>query len=140
LIACSQVSSTTIASQDKTFANLCRDKANLGAETRKSVELILKRIKIEECDRAAAYLSSVTKLDLSNQEASSSDTGEESGEQRQNRITLTSITDLTPLSKSTQLKSLDLSKLPISIPLQNHQTLLSGELDSSLLSCQKTIF
>ena len=49
---------------ERTFANWCRKKASLSAETKHTVEVLLKKAGTTECEAAARQLSSLTKLKL----------------------------------------------------------------------------
>ncbi|MEG4010544.1 leucine-rich repeat domain-containing protein, partial [Microcoleus sp. Pol11C1] len=49
---------------ERTFANWCRKKASLSAETKHTVEVLLKKAGTTECEAADRQLSSLTKLKL----------------------------------------------------------------------------
>jgi internalin A len=48
----------------RTFADWCRQKADLGPEAKHTVEVLLEKAKTTECDRANQKLSSLTGLNL----------------------------------------------------------------------------
>src|SRR4028118_1708265 len=50
----------------RTFADWCRQKADLSPEAKHTVEVLLKQAETTECDAANLKLSSLTELDLSN--------------------------------------------------------------------------
>jgi internalin A len=67
---------------------LCREKASLSPEAQHTIEVLLKQADIDECDAANQILSSLTELDLSNNQ----------------------ISDIKALQSLTQLTKFDLSK------------------------------
>ena len=54
----------------RTFADWCRQKADLSPEAKHTVELLLERAETTECDAAYLKLSSLTELDLANNQIS----------------------------------------------------------------------
>ena len=50
----------------RTFADWCRQKADLSPEAKHTVEVLLKQAETTECDAAYLKLSSLTELDLTN--------------------------------------------------------------------------
>jgi internalin A len=48
----------------RTFADWCRQKADLSPETKHTVEVLLKKAETNDCDAADRKLSSLTELDL----------------------------------------------------------------------------
>ena len=76
----------------RTFADWCRQKADLSPEAKHTVEMLLKEAGTIECDAANLKLSSLTELDLSNNH----------------------LGDIKPLESLTNLTSLYLSGNPIS--------------------------
>src|SRR4028118_1516298 len=54
----------------RTFADWCRQKADLSPEAKRTVEVLLKEAGTTECDAANLKLSSLTELDLNNNQIS----------------------------------------------------------------------
>ena len=75
-----------------TFADWCRQKADLSPEAKHTVEVLLKQAETTECDEADRQLSSLTELLLVNNP----------------------ISDIKPLASLTKLKELNLNHNPIS--------------------------
>ena len=75
----------------RTFADWCRQKADLSPEAKHTVEVLLQQAGTTECDAANQTLSSVARLDLSNN----------------------SISDIKPLESLTKLSELYLNGNPI---------------------------
>ena len=76
----------------RTFADWCREKDSLSPEAKHTVEVLLRQAGTTECDAADGTLSSLTKLDLNNNE----------------------ISDIKPLASLTNLTLLDLNYNEIS--------------------------
>ena len=49
---------------NKTFGDWCREKAALSSETQHTIEVLLEKADIDECDAASQILSSLTELNL----------------------------------------------------------------------------
>ena len=83
----------------RTFAEWCRQKADLSPEAKRTVEVLLQKAENTECDAANQKLSSLTTLDLNNNQ----------------------ISDIKPLESLTNLTWLDLDNNQISDikPLQS---------------------
>jgi len=96
----------------RTFAHWCRQKASLSPEAKRTVEVLLKEAGTTECDAAARELSSLTTLDLDNNQISDI----KPLESLTNLIVLSlennKISDIKPLASLTNL---------ISIGLENNQ-------------------
>ncbi|MCC3458014.1 leucine-rich repeat domain-containing protein [Microcoleus sp. PH2017_08_TRC_O_A] len=100
--SCGNISSLSVAQTqpaNKTFGDWCREKASLNPETKHTVEVMLRKSKTTDCDAADRKLSSLTKLDLDNND----------------------ISDIKPLQSLTKLTDLSLSRNDISDikPLQS---------------------
>ena len=54
----------------RTFADWCRQKADLSPEAKRTVEVLLQKAETTECDAANLKLSSLTELDLDNNQIS----------------------------------------------------------------------
>jgi internalin A len=76
----------------RTFADWCRQKADLSPEAKRTVEVLLQKAETTECDAANLKLSSLTELDLDNNQ----------------------ISDIKPLESLTNLTQLDLDNNQIS--------------------------
>ena len=81
------VKAAEVRSENRTFADWCRQKADLSSETKHTVEVLLEKAGTTECDEADRELSSVTELDL----------------------TGNAIGDIKPLASLTNLTVLDLT-------------------------------
>ena len=90
---------TRAGNSRRTFADWCRQKADLSPEAKRTVELLLQKAKTTECNAANLKLSSLTYLDLDNNK----------------------ISDIKPLQSLTNLTRLELEKNQISDikPLQS---------------------
>ena len=75
----------------RTFADWCRQKADLSPEAKHTVEVLLKEAQTTECDAANQTLSSLTELELDNNQ----------------------ISDIKPLESLTNLSQLSLGGNPI---------------------------
>ena len=64
------VKAAEVRSPNKTFADWCRQKADLSPETQHTVEVLLKKVWTTDCDAANQKLSSLTSLSLSNNKIS----------------------------------------------------------------------
>ena len=98
----------------RTFADWCRQKADLSPEAKRTVELLLEEAKTTECDAADRELSSLTTLDLYSRE----------------------ISDIKPLESLTNLTYLDLNNNRISDikPLESLTNLISLGLGDNKIS------
>ena len=86
------VKAAEVRSENRTFADWCRQKADLSPETKHTVDVLLGRAETNDCDAAERKLSSLTQLDLS----------------------YTRISDIKPLASLTNLKDLYLTGNKIS--------------------------
>ena len=83
---------TQSSNSRRTFADWCRQKADLSPEAKHTVEVLLKEAETTECDAANQKLSSLTELDLGHNQ----------------------ISDIKPLESLTNLTRLDLGHNQIS--------------------------
>ncbi len=96
----------------RTFADWCRQKANLSPEAKRTVEVLLKEAGTTECDAAARELSSLTTLDLDNNQISDIKPLESLTNLIAISLVNNKISDIKPLASLTNL---------ISIGLENNQ-------------------
>ena len=117
----------------RTFADWCRQKASLSPEAKRTVEVLLKEAGTTECDAAARELSSLTTLDLDNNQISDI----KPLESLTNLIVLSlennKISDIKPLAYLTKLTVLNLGDNKISDikPLASLTNLTWLELDKN---------
>ena len=95
----------------RTFADWCRQKADLSPQAKHTVEVLLKKAETTECDAANQKLSTLTELDLDNNY----------------------ISDIKPLESLTNLTSLDLGNNQITDikPLESLSSLTSLDLGNN---------
>jgi internalin A len=120
----------------RTFAHWCRQKAYLSPEAKHTVEMLLKEAGTTECDAAGRELSSLTTLDLDNNQISDI----KPLESLTNLIVLSlennKISDIKPLASLTNLISIGLENNQISDikPLESLTKLTVLNLGDNLLS------
>ncbi|NEO84530.1 MAG: leucine-rich repeat domain-containing protein [Spirulina sp. SIO3F2] len=93
-----------------TFADWCNNQNNLAPGARHTVEIILQRVDIQDCDRAQQALAATSSLRLSDSELT--DLAPLASLTHLTDLTLSynQITDLTPLANLTRLKELNLDE------------------------------
>ena len=101
-------------SENRTFADWCRQKADLSFETKHTVEVLLEKAGTTECDEADRQLSSLTELLLVNNQIS--DIKPLASLTNLTSLTLISnqISDIKPLASLTNLTALSLTDNQIS--------------------------
>ena len=119
----------------RTFADWCRQKADLSPEAKHTVELLLKEAGTTECDAADRKLSSFTELVLENNQISDLKPLESLTNLTVLFLEKNQISDIKPLESLTNLTSLSLDNNKISDikPLESLTNLTSLSLDNNLL-------
>jgi internalin A len=97
----------------RTFADWCRQKADLSPETKRTVELLLQKAETTECDAADQELSGLIELDLSSKEISDIKPLESLTNLTDLNLEKNQISDIKPLESLTNLIWLYLSGNPI---------------------------
>ena len=97
----------------RTFADWCRQKADLSPEAKRTVELLLKEAGTTECDAANQTLSSLTQLDLDNNQISDIKPLESLTNLTSLSLEKNLLSDIKPLESLTKLTGLYLSGNPI---------------------------
>ena len=92
----------------RTFADWCRQKADLSPQAKHTVEVLLKKAETTECDAANQKLSTLTELDLDNNYISDIKPLESLTNLTSLDLGNNQITDIKPLESLTSLTSLDL--------------------------------
>src|SRR4028118_505553 len=105
---------TRSSNSRRTFADWCRQKANLSPEAKRTVEVLLKEAETTECDAANRKLSSLTELDLDNNQISDIKPLESLTNLTQLYLGNNKISDIKPLESLTNLVSLALENNQIS--------------------------
>jgi len=120
----------------RTFADWCRQKADLSPEAKRTVELLLKEAGTTECDAANLKLSSLTKLDLNNNQISDIKPLESLTNLTDLRLGDNLLSDIKPLESLTNLDRLFLNNNRISDikPLQSLTYLIALNLDNNRIS------
>jgi internalin A len=120
----------------RTFADWCRQKADLSPEAKRTVELLLKEAGTTECDAANLKLSSLTKLDLNNKKINDIKPLESLTNLTELRLEKNLLSDIKPLESLTNLTWLFLDNNRISDikPLESLTNLRWLELSNNLLS------
>src|SRR4028118_1886206 len=125
----------------RTFADWCRQKADLNPEAKHTVEVLLQYAETTECDAADQKLSSLTTLDLNNNQISDIKPLESLTNLKELNLRFNSISDIEPLESLTNLTGLALSDNSISDikPLQSLTNLTQLELNNNRISDIKQI-
>ena len=97
----------------RTFADWCRQKADLSPEAKRTVELLLQKAKTTECNAANQTLSSLTELVLDNNQISDIKPLESLTNLTELHLEKNQISDIKPLESLTNLTQLGLSGNPI---------------------------
>ena len=97
----------------RTFADWCRQKADLSPEARRTVEVLLQKAETTECDAADRELSSLTGLYLDNNQISDIKPLESLTNLTWLFLDNNQISDIKPLESLTNLKEIYLSGNPI---------------------------
>ncbi|MEG4349070.1 leucine-rich repeat domain-containing protein [Microcoleus sp. LAD1_D3] len=120
----------------RTFADWCRQKADLSPEAKHTVEVLLKKAETTECDVADRKLSSLTELNLKNYGISDIKPLESFTNLTLLILSNNKISDIKPLESLTNLTLLGLSNNKISDikPLEFLTNLISLALDGNHLS------
>src|SRR4028119_2234453 len=92
----------------RTFADWCRQKADLSPEARPTVEVLLQKAETTECDAANQKLSSLTELDLNNNQISDIKPLESLTNLTYINLENNQISDIKPLQSLTNLTDLAL--------------------------------
>ena len=119
------VQETTTA---KRFADWCSNKANLSPATRHTVDVLLKEAGTQDCDRADKQLSTLTFLDLTNNQVADITPLSSLTNLTDLDLTNNQIADITPLSSLTKLRTLYFERNPIAhktCPVMNSETICS---------------
>jgi Leucine-rich repeat (LRR) protein len=120
----------------RTFADWCRQKADLSPEAKHTVEVLLQKAGTTECDAANQTLSSLTKLDLNNNQISDIKPLESLTNLTDLRLGDNQISDIKPLESLTNVDRLFLNNNRISDikPLQSLTYLIALNLDNNQIS------
>src|SRR4028119_1517820 len=105
---------TRSVSSRGTFADWCRQKADLSPEAKRTVEVLLQKAETTECDAANQKLSSLTGLNLSSNEISDIKPLESLTNLTLLNLSSNEISDIKPLESLTNLNLLDLRNNQIS--------------------------
>src|SRR4028118_1472540 len=98
----------------RTFADWCRQKADLSPEAKRTVELLLQKAKTTECNAANQTLSSLTELVLDNNQISDIKPLESLTNLTELHLEKNQISDIKPLESLTNLTGLWLTDNQIS--------------------------
>ncbi len=120
----------------RTFADWCRQTADLSPEAKYTVEVLLKVAKTTECDAANQELSSLTGLSITNYQLSDIKPLESLTNLTELELDKNQISDIKPLQSLINLTVLSLSDNKISDikPLQSLTNLTELELDKNVIS------
>jgi len=120
----------------RTFADWCRQKADLSPEAKHTVEVLLKEAETTECDAANQKLSSLTELDLDNNQISDIKPLESLTNLTWLYLDKNQISDIKPLESLTNLTQISLfgNKISDIKPLESLTKLTWLYLDKNQIS------
>ncbi|MEG4291571.1 leucine-rich repeat domain-containing protein, partial [Microcoleus sp. D2B6] len=126
---------TRAGNMRRTFAEWCRQKADLSPEAKRTVEVLLQKAETTECDAANLKLSSLTVLVLDNNQISDIKPLESLANLTFLNLIANQINDIKPLESLTSLTVLFLDNNQISDikPLESLTNLTKLELNNNLL-------
>ena len=103
------VNGAEVRSANKTFADWCRQKADLSPEAKHTVEVLLQKAWTTDCDEGDRQLSSLTQLSLVGEQISDIKPLASLTELTLLQLNFNKIVDIKPLASLTELSWLDLS-------------------------------